>query len=108
MAAIRPSPSSVRLGYQRAEFMEDRSDHWLVAGSKTLLSVIPTSPPLWPPITISRPSGSWARPEQKICEVWLGTEVKAPVAGSQSRTEGVPPVSHASQVRILPVRSRDV
>src|SRR5215468_7523019 len=85
-----------------------RSDHELVAGSKTFVSAMPTSPPLWPPMTASRPSGSCAWPEQKIWDVWLGTDVKVFVAGFQRRTDAVPPVSQASQVRIWPVCSSEV
>src|SRR5579859_7540259 len=106
MATTRPSPRVVALGYQRAECMLARADQLLLAGSKTWVELIPTSPPLCPPITIRRPSGrpTWA--EQKIWVVRLGTGVKAWVAGFQSRTDGVPPVSQASQTSTLPVLRR--
>src|SRR5215469_16788503 len=68
---------------------------------------MPTSPPLWPPTTMMRPSGSCSSAEQKIWVVVLGAGVNAPVVGFQTRTDGVPPVSQASQTRTSPLFSSD-
>src|SRR5215472_4788825 len=83
--------------------MDGSSDQLADPESNAFTSLMPVSPPLWPPTTSSLPSASWTCPEQKSCEVWFGTAVNAPVAGFQSRTEGVPPVSHASQSSTLPL-----
>src|SRR5215831_10506990 len=106
IATTRPSPSFATPGYQRAKFNEERSDH-PVAVSKAFTAGMPVSAPLWPPTTSSLPSASCTWPEQKICVVWLGMGVNAPVLGFQTVADAVPPVSHASHNRTLPVGRRD-
>src|SRR5215467_13921626 len=103
IATTRPSPSTVALGYQRAALKLGPADQALVAGSKSWVALMPTSPPLWPPTTMMRPSGSWTSAAQKIWVVVLGAGVKACVDGFQTRTDGVPPVSQASQATTLPL-----
>src|SRR5499427_1468093 len=107
MATTRPSPSMVALGYQRARFMLGPADQPLVLGSKIWVALMPTAPPLWPPTTMIRPSGSCTSAEQKIWVVVLGAGVNACVVGFQTRTDGVPPVSHASQTTTFPLSSSD-
>src|SRR6266851_2368234 len=107
MATTRPSPSIVAVGYQRALLMLGPADHAPVVGLKIWVELMPYSPPLWPPTTIKRPSGSCKCAEQKTCVVWLGAAVKVCVEGFQTRTDGVPPVSHASNTTTLPLSSSD-
>src|SRR5436190_3365055 len=107
MATTRPSPSMVAVGYQRALAMLGPADHLLVAGSNSCTALMPTSPPLWPPTTMRRPSGSCRWAEQKICVVVLGAGVNACVPGFQTVTDGVPPVSQASHSTTSPLSSSD-
>src|SRR3984893_16041747 len=97
----------VAVGYQRGVVRWGPADQALVVGSNSWVALMPTSPPLWPPTTMMRPSGSCTSAEQKIWVVWLGAGVNACVVGFQTRTDGVPPVSHASQTTTLPLSSRD-
>src|SRR5262245_41814362 len=76
-----------------------------VPGSKTLALLTPTSSPLWPPTTTSRPSGSWAVPAQNIGWNRLGAPVKDWVVGFQRRAEGVWLYSQTCQTSTSPVRS---
>src|SRR5262249_34177709 len=97
----------VAVGYQRAVVRLGPADQPLVAGLKICVALIPTSPPLCPPTAMIRPSGSWRWAEQKICVVRLGAAVNAWVVGFQTRTDGVPPVSHASHTTTLPLSSSE-
>src|SRR5205814_2354693 len=102
-ATTRPSASSVAPGYQRGNAMLGPLIQVLLVGSKMFVSLMPTSPPLWPPTTRTRPSAMFTMPEQKICDQRLGTLVNVLELGCHRRADGVPPVSQASHISTSPV-----
>src|SRR5690242_11015613 len=66
VARTRPSPSAIRLGYQRAFFMGATKDHVPAVGSNTATSARPLNGSYaWvPPAESSRPSARNASPPQ--------------------------------------------
>src|SRR6266508_5352748 len=106
IVTTRPSGSCVALGYQRAKLMFWPADQLLVFGSKMFVAWMPNSPPLWPPMTSTRPSSSSTCAEQKIWASMSGAVMNVFVAGSQTRADGVPPYSQASQTSTLPLLIR--
>ena len=78
-----PSPSIVKVGYQRLKDMLGRCCQVWVTGSKVLLSAMPRVPfdLSWPPATSSLPSARCTLAEQKMFENGFGTSVIALFAG---------------------------
>src|SRR5437868_1010048 len=109
IATYRPSASSVTVGYQRGRCMSATRDHEFVAGSKIVVSTMPSWPvdrPPYPPTTSSRPSGRAAPPSQKTLS---GALIVVNVLGDEGfhTTDGCG-CCQPSQATTLPLYSREL
>src|SRR2546430_10686217 len=85
VTSMRPSGSAVTVGYQRLSGIGAAELQPWLAGSKSVVLLMPTwAVPEWPPATSTRPSGSRAWPEQKRLAAKNGTAVKGLVVGSNT------------------------